>query len=799
MAERWRIEFSDLQKVEWRISIEDPDHTGDYTLLKATGNPLNISYENESDDVFDPMRPSRATFEVYSETNFALLDLYSVEDMHYPVNIYCNEALYWTGYIETQNYEEVYEPVPYAVSITATDGLSILENILFADSIAYSEGEETITYYNGHELESAIILDILAEIGFTEFKEYVNIHEDNMLSTASDSPFDQIKIDRDVFKDYYCYEVLSEILRKYNAIIRQKDGVFCIVRPAELIDATVYGRWFTGDTTKTAITLNPDQFLKRKATHPSARRIQLPGGRLMITPPAKKVSSYQNYGNRQSWLDNYDFDPDSWDGTDFQFWTKSASSLIYHIGQIVPGEKNGVYLYNRNTYPTLAYYIYQSFGTEAIISTHDVFNFEIDFMTVNGELTDQSNVKFYLRIKHDDTNQWLAEKNDIVCGWETTDQIITITQETAPTGYSSWTTWKRTFLGLPASGSYTIYIYSSDFGSDVHVGVRNVKFYATSDEILVKARKHKGPFKKLAEYVLMNNLFGKDPYAKLVQVSRLDFDEIVESEYHVNNGIVGNIREYNYILGDVVDTQMDNTISQCKGALGVMKRVNGYRVDTITLTGSTGTCNITVGGLSDTAIFSMTLSITAQDFVSNNVLAFDSIGITLTSAGSRLIFTSQVPGAEFGGDTSLQNISGNLFGTIAYTTPAYTETLEPSDLWLFRGGSSYKPLLHHIADEIALEYSKPRQLVQLPLLETAQGVQIDVIGNFQDDINTSGGETRVFVMNRGEFDVKNRKWEIDLHEIGTRTAEAEDGEGGSTTADSTVITVDDNTITVDTI
>ena len=154
MAERWRIEFSDLQKVEWRISIEDPDFTGDYTLLKATGNPLNFSYDNESDDVFDPMRPSRATFEVYSETNFALLDLYSVEDMHYPVKIYANDELKWSGYIETQNYAEAYEPPLYPVTITATDGLSILENILFADSIAYSEGEETITYYNGHERES---------------------------------------------------------------------------------------------------------------------------------------------------------------------------------------------------------------------------------------------------------------------------------------------------------------------------------------------------------------------------------------------------------------------------------------------------------------------------------------------------------------------------------------------------------------------------------------------------------------------------------------------------------------------
>lgn len=790
MAERYRIEFSDLQKVEWRISIEDPDFTGNYTLLKATGNPLNISYDNESDDVFDPMRPSRATFEVYSETNFALLDLYSVEDMHYPVNIYCNESLFWSGYVETQNYEEVYEPVPYAVSITATDGLSILENILFADSIAYDAGKETITYYNGHELESAIILDILAEIGHTEFKEYVNIYEDNMLSTASDSPFDQIKIDRDVFKDFYCYEVLSEILKKYNAIIRQKDGVFCIVRPAELLDTTVYGRWFTGNTTKTAITLNPDQFLKRKNTHPSARRIQLPGGRLMIVPPAKKVSSVFDYGYKESWLDNHNFETALWDGYDFAYWDRKAETLITHIGKRVPGELNGAYLYEKNTYPTLTHYISQSFAIESILSTTDVFHIELDFMTVNGESSEQSNASFYIKVKNNSTGHWLKESNDLQCEWVTSNQVITITQETAPVGFSSWTSWKRTLTGLPASGAYTFYIYSSDFGSDVHFGVKNVRFYVTSDEIIVKRRKHKGPFAKLARWIL------RTPEYTFKYVDNI---EVTEDEYVVHNAINGINIDYDYRLGDVVDGSIDNIIEQCAGALCVVKRTDTYRVDTITLTGSTGTCNILVGGFTGLATFSMTLSITAQDFVTAYESDYDGVGIVLTSSGNDLIFTAKVAGTEFDGETSLVNASGNLFGSIAYTTSSYSESLESSDRWIYRGGSSYKPLLHHITDEIASEYSKPRQLIQMPLLETAQGGQIDVIGNFQDDINTSGGETRVFVLNRAEFDVRRRRWEADLHEIGTRTAEAEDGEGGSTTADSTVITVDDNTITVDTI
>jgi hypothetical protein len=797
MAELYRIEFSDLNKVEWRISIGDSAHTGTYTLLKATGNPLNFAYDNESDDVFDPMRPSRATFEVYSETNFALLDLYSVEDMHYPVTIYCNEALFWSGYVETQNYEEVYEPAPYTVSITATDGLSILENILYADSIAYHEGEETITYYNGHERESKIILDILGEIGFTEFKEYVNIYEDNMLSTASDSPLDQIKIDRDVFKDYYCYEVLSEILKKYNAIIRQKDGIFCIVRPAELLDATVYGRWFTADTTKTAITLNPDQFLKRKTTHPSSRRIQVPGGRLMIQPPAKKVTSVFDYGYKDSWIDNYELSSKYWNGADFQHWTRSSGTTVEPAGKYVAGMNEGVIITSLNNLSGLPSmtgidkYISQSFGTEAIASTYDQFYFEFDYLTYNFSGIDIASFNFILIIKSDIGGWYLYNLtgDENFAYWQNSVTPCSFTVA-APNGNSSWTTIKRQISGLPVGGSYTVELYGSQSGVDCYISFKNIRFYVTSDEIIVKRRKHKGPFAKLARWIL------KTPEYTFKYIDNI---EVTEDEYIVHNEINGINMDYDYRLGDVVDGSIDNIIDQCAGALCLMKRTNWYRVDTIVLTGSSGSCDITVGGLSDAAIFASDLKTTASNFVSDNVLAYDAIGITLTSAGSHLIFTSQVSGADFDEDISVVNTSGNLYGNITHTTPAYTESMEPSNLWSHRGESSYKPLLYHIADEIATEYSKPRQLIQMPIFETAQGIQVDLLGNFQDDINTSGGETRVFVANRAEFDVRNRKWEIDLHEIGTRTAESEDGEGGTTTADSTTVTADNGLITVDTI
>ena len=58
-----------------------------------------------------------------------------------------------------------------------------------------------------------------------------------------------------------------------------------------------------GDTTKTAITLNPDQFIKRKYT-PSTAESRF-RGRLMIVPPAKKQFCLE-YGYKESWLDNFE-------------------------------------------------------------------------------------------------------------------------------------------------------------------------------------------------------------------------------------------------------------------------------------------------------------------------------------------------------------------------------------------------------------------------------------------------------------------------------------------------------------
>ena len=73
-------------------------------------------------------------------------------------------------------------------------------------------------------------------------------------------------------------------------------------------------------------------------------------------------------------------------------------------------------------------------------------------------------------------------------------------------------------------------------------------------------------------------------------------------------------------------------------------------------------------------------------------------------------------------------------------------------------------------------------------------LSINILGNFQDTVNTYNGAVRVFSMNRGEFNVRNCEWNLDLFEIGTGAiVETET----VSTADSTVVTVDSTVITSD--
>ena len=200
-SNKYLVEFSSVQGHDWKIEIQEDGWAGSVTSLTATGDPLHIEFNTDSDSFNEPIRPSKAVFNVISLTDFQLTDFYTEQDFRLKVIISLNTVLFWQGFIITGEYSEPYECTPYEVKITAVDGLNYLKELKYADTITISGGTETITYYDGRQYESKIILDILGKIGITGFREYVNIYEENMSDGTGDSPLDQVAIDVDVFKD----------------------------------------------------------------------------------------------------------------------------------------------------------------------------------------------------------------------------------------------------------------------------------------------------------------------------------------------------------------------------------------------------------------------------------------------------------------------------------------------------------------------------------------------------------------------------------------------------------------------
>ena len=92
------------------------------------------------------------------------------------------------------------------------------------------------------------------------------------------------------------------------------------------------------------------------------------------------------------------------------------------------------------------------------------------------------------------------------------------------------------------------------------------------------------------------------------------------------------------------------------------------QVATVTVTGTSGTCNITFNGTAYLATFDTDLTTTAANWITANAAALLLRGVTATSSVADIIFTSSVPGQPFLDPTISAAVTGDLSGTVAATT-----------------------------------------------------------------------------------------------------------------------------------
>ena len=663
MDQIYELKYWDLARCAWCAKFFVPSYAGAVEQLQGSGHPIVIEFQNSDDCYTDPYRPTQAKIEIKVGENWKFDDLFGPNIMSCWVEIYqgleSEEELFFQGWVDPSQYEEPYDVPPFYLTITVVDGLKYLQDIMFAEE-EHSDG--TFDYYEDRRTESIIVWDILSKIGVTQYEEYVNLFAIQMAMGSAYSPLPQLLLERDRFYDMSCAEVLTEILRKYGAAIRQSFGVFQIFRPVELYRGIVYGRLWTSATVNTPIAASPIQYIHRTKTHQESALHQIPGGRQLRVNPAKRVNIKQEYGNRNSWVDNYTLHRDTYDPVTRRFdkWITSATQYApIPVADILPREDEGVALrYGTNISQTFGQYARMAPDTE-------MFKIEFEYGFYNKATGYKNNVvaSFVIIQLQSDVIFWAQGKYLLKNSAEATELTWTPLEWGGMANYSNtvemdnvghgWTGWQSgsfTFKGLPYTRPLSIQ-FTNRYSDSVYVCIRNVRFTAAATE-LSKITYQRSFWDRLRfqttnegfNLSLRSKYILKDKYSEVEVVTENLYNPICDVEH-------GDVREYDFILGDIVK----ESTPKIKGDTGITNNLEQF-----------------AGSLAILAPQSVEEAI--QTWIAAFASYYSAVSVLLSydenSAGiGMLVFKAAVPGEDFGAAASISGITGDIDAE-AYTIQA---------------------------------------------------------------------------------------------------------------------------------
>jgi len=301
--------------------------------VNASGNPAVITWDTPSDDPHEPINGSFCMLNLMSETDGQFSELYTSDRLKYKIEVLINDANYWHGFILPDHYQEPYECSPYPIEIVATDQLGYIKNV------EWNHSDNTTIWL--------ALTRCLEETGLNlNIREAVNIYEDAHDQAASDSPLNQTWIKTSVYDEFSHYDVLADCLRKFGAVLKQKDAEWHILVVDDMSGKFNLRYWTRSQADlyvyDSVAEYNPI-VSTTKATDDPHVRIGQPSS-MFINPAWRKYNLIQNYGAlTETFVDNYDFTtwttstaPTHWDNTGSLSVTRNGDSA--HVAYITSAD-----------------------------------------------------------------------------------------------------------------------------------------------------------------------------------------------------------------------------------------------------------------------------------------------------------------------------------------------------------------------------------------------------------------------------------------------------------------------------
>lgn len=235
---------------DWKIEIYLEGFGGGATAINNMGrNSIILSREG---DFMSNVQGTQLSFDIYNETEGQYIEFATADWGDYQVRLIKDPSgsadEIFRGYNQTENQTEPHEQPPYTINLKFTCGLNHLQYIRWDDSG---------TLYTGQKPLIEVLRLALNKLpDGLDVREFVNVYEDSIVSTTTDSMLALIFVDSSLYKEvdhegeetdtkaFFAHQVIQEILKVLMATIFQYDGIWYIIRWQEYKDATMFFRQF---------------------------------------------------------------------------------------------------------------------------------------------------------------------------------------------------------------------------------------------------------------------------------------------------------------------------------------------------------------------------------------------------------------------------------------------------------------------------------------------------------------------------------------------------------------------------
>jgi hypothetical protein len=231
---RYFIPYVKHSGVETDIWILEKDTSvGTFQTLVADGNPLEISFDGDTTNLYCGTVGSGATINLRVNP-LTMSNLFTTDPQKFMVKIYSNSILIWQGFISTGiSYEELNTNKGVLFTLKANDGMAVL------DMIPYRP--DPSTYYESNTAAAIVLQRIMSKLNLTFDNGWGAM--DYRVDDYEQSIFFNLGVNQSNYIDengkvMTCREVLDTIMNSLGLRMSFRGSAFHVIDPINLHDVT---------------------------------------------------------------------------------------------------------------------------------------------------------------------------------------------------------------------------------------------------------------------------------------------------------------------------------------------------------------------------------------------------------------------------------------------------------------------------------------------------------------------------------------------------------------------------------